>query len=151
MAKGIIKPGRVVILLSGRFAGKKAVVVKNYDEGTKKGRRFPHALVAGIYKAPKKITKRMGAVKQASRMKIRPFIKTINYSHFIPTRYIVAGEIEPKNVAVIEEKDKAKLIEKKRNMLKEVKKLFEDKYKELPAIKSEKSSHVNYFFKKLNF
>jgi len=29
------KTGRVVILTSGRFAGQKAVVAKNYEDGTK--------------------------------------------------------------------------------------------------------------------
>jgi len=29
------KSGRVVILTSGRFAGKKAIVAKNYEDGTK--------------------------------------------------------------------------------------------------------------------
>ena len=151
MAKGIIKPGRVVILLNGRFAGKKAIVIKNNDEGVKKGRRFPHALVAGIYKAPKQITKKMGKGKIALRMKIRPFIKVANYSHLMPTRYVVSGEIEPKNVAIIEENDKKESIKKKVAMLKEVKALFEDKYKALPTIRNEKLSHVDFFFKKLNF
>lgn len=30
----ILKPGRVVILLNGRFAGRKGVVVKSYDDGS---------------------------------------------------------------------------------------------------------------------
>lgn len=30
-----IKAGRVVICLQGRYAGKKAVVVKTFDEGSK--------------------------------------------------------------------------------------------------------------------
>ena len=42
-----MKAGRVVILLAGRRAGKKAVIVKQFDEG-KKGKAFPHALVAGV-------------------------------------------------------------------------------------------------------
>jgi len=29
------KSGRVVIMTSGRFAGKKAIVAKNYEDGTK--------------------------------------------------------------------------------------------------------------------
>ena len=29
------KTGRVVIVTSGRFAGKKAIVAKNYEDGTK--------------------------------------------------------------------------------------------------------------------
>jgi large subunit ribosomal protein L27e len=151
MAKGIMKPGRVVLLLNGRFAGKKAIIVRNFDEGQKKGRKFPHALVAGLYKAPKKITKRMGKKRIVNRMKVRPFIKVANYAHLMPTRYMVTGELDPKNVALIEEDDKKKCIEKKRQMLKEVKALFEEKYKALPTIKNEKSSHVDFFFRKLNF
>jgi large subunit ribosomal protein L27e len=42
-----IKPGKVVILLAGRYAGKKAIVVKTFDDGTK-DHEFSHALVAGI-------------------------------------------------------------------------------------------------------
>jgi len=51
MTKKIMKAGRVVILLAGRRAGKKAVIVKPFEDG-KKGKAFPHALVAGIEKAP---------------------------------------------------------------------------------------------------
>ncbi len=42
-----IKPGKVVIVTAGRFAGKKAIVVKTFDDGTKE-REFAHALIAGI-------------------------------------------------------------------------------------------------------
>lgn len=34
-----------MVLLAGRFAGKKAVVVKSYDEGSN-DKKFPHALGA---------------------------------------------------------------------------------------------------------
>jgi large subunit ribosomal protein L27e len=43
----IMKAGKVVLLLSGRFAGRKAIVVKPSDEGTS-DKPFSHALVAGI-------------------------------------------------------------------------------------------------------
>lgn len=39
---GIIKSGKVVVILQGRYAGKKAVVVKSYEEGTTE-RKFSHA------------------------------------------------------------------------------------------------------------
>lgn len=45
----IMKPGRVVIVLSGRYAGRKAVVVKSYDEGSS-DRPYGHAMIAGIDK-----------------------------------------------------------------------------------------------------
>jgi len=37
----------VVILLNGRHAGKKAIVVKTFEDGTK-DREFGHCLIAGI-------------------------------------------------------------------------------------------------------
>ena len=42
-----LKPGKVVLVLNGRFAGRKAVIVKNYDEGGA-DKPYGHALVAGI-------------------------------------------------------------------------------------------------------
>jgi len=35
-----MKPGRIVILLAGRHAGKKAIIVKQYDDGKKVGTTF---------------------------------------------------------------------------------------------------------------
>ena len=61
-------------MLSGRQAGKKVVVIKQLDEGTKE-RPYPHAIVAGIERYPLKVTKRMGSKKLAKRSKVKPFIK----------------------------------------------------------------------------
>lgn len=81
----ILKPGRVVILLGGRFAGRKAIVVKAYDEGTQ-DRPYPHALVAGIDRYPKKVTKTMTKKAIAKRSTIRPFVKVQTYANLLPTR-----------------------------------------------------------------
>lgn len=70
----VYKPGKVAIILQGRQAGKKAVVIKQLDEGTKE-RPYPHAIVAGIERYPRKVTKRMGAKTLAKRSKVKPFIK----------------------------------------------------------------------------
>lgn len=43
----IVKPGKVAVVLQGRQAGKKVVVIQQRDEGTKE-RPYPHAIVAGI-------------------------------------------------------------------------------------------------------
>ena len=61
-------------MLAGRQAGKKVVVIKQLDDGTK-ARPYPHAIVAGIERYPLKVTKRMGAKKLAKRSKVKPFIK----------------------------------------------------------------------------
>ena len=86
-----MKPGRVVILLAGRRAGKKAVIVKQFDEG-KKGKQFPHALVAGVERAPLRVAKRMSKNKIKRRSVLKPFAKIVNYNHILPTRFQVTGE-----------------------------------------------------------
>ncbi|CDK28902.1 unnamed protein product [Kuraishia capsulata CBS 1993] len=74
------------VVVRGRFAGKKVVIVKPHDDGTK-AHPFPHAIVAGVERQPLKVTKGMGAKKVAKRTKIKPFVKLVNYNHLMPTRY----------------------------------------------------------------
>ena len=71
----------VVLVLSGRYAGRKAVIIKPNDEGTS-DKPFGHALIAGVDQYPRKVTKRMGKKKMAKRSKIKPFLKvpSINFS-----------------------------------------------------------------------
>ncbi|CAG8566728.1 9955_t:CDS:1, partial [Racocetra fulgida] len=92
-----LKPGKVAIILSGRFAGKKVVIVKNVDDGTKE-RQYAHAIVAGIERYPLKVTKRMSQKRIAKRSRIKPFIKVINYKHLMPTRYTFELEDIKQNV-----------------------------------------------------
>ena len=80
-----LKPGKVVIVLNGRYAGKKAVIVKANDEGTSE-RPYGHALVAGVSKYPLKIKKSMGKKKQARRSRVKPFVRVVNFNHLMPTR-----------------------------------------------------------------
>nr|CAJ17395.1 ribosomal protein L27e [Timarcha balearica] len=84
----IMKSGKVVLVLGGRYAGRKAVVIKNYDDGTA-DKQYGHALVAGIDRYPRKIHKRMGKGKMHKRSKIKSFVKILNYNHLMPTRYSV--------------------------------------------------------------
>merc|ERR1719365_264998 len=83
-----MKSGKVVLVLSGRYAGRKAVIIKPNDEGTS-DKPFGHALIAGVDQYPRKVTKRMGKKKMAKRSKIKPFLKVANYNHMMPTRYTV--------------------------------------------------------------
>ena len=51
------RPGKVVIVLNGRFAGHKGIIIKsNYESG--KDRKYPHCLVVGLSKGPRKATKK---------------------------------------------------------------------------------------------
>lgn len=72
-----MKANKIVLVLSGRYAGKKAVIIKTYDEGTA-GSNFGQALVAGIDRYPRKVHKRMGKKKIHKRSKIKPFLKVRN-------------------------------------------------------------------------
>ncbi|KAJ8985025.1 hypothetical protein NQ317_016936 [Molorchus minor] len=76
----IMKPGKVVLVLGGRYSGRKAVVIKNYDDGTS-DKQYGHALVAGIDRYPRKNTQTNGKRKNAEEV--------LNYNHLMPTRYSV--------------------------------------------------------------
>jgi len=122
MAK-IAKPGKVVIILSGRYSGRKAVILKQSDEGTKE-RPYPHAIVAGVDRYPRKITKRMGAKKVSKRSKVKPFVKAVNYNHIMPTRYALELEALKGSVSAETLKEESQRLDAKKN----VKKVFEQKY-----------------------
>lgn len=68
----------MVILLTGRHAGKKAVIVKASDDGSG-SRPYGHALVVGLDKAPRKVIRKASEAKQAKAAKLRTFIKVVNY------------------------------------------------------------------------
>ena len=78
----IMKAGKVILLLGGRYAGRKAVIVKPSDEGTT-DKPFSHALVAGIDRYPRKVTKKMSKKKVAKRSKIKPFLKVMKRTHTV--------------------------------------------------------------------
>merc|ERR1712110_1232247 len=132
-----IKSGRVVIHTAGKYAGKKAVVVKESNEGTQ-DRLYGHALVAGIDRYPRKVPKSMGKKKIASRNKLKPFIKVVNFNHVMPTRYSVDIPVSKEVV----NKDALKDSTKKRSAKAHVKQAFEERYK---------TGKNKWFFQKLRF
>ncbi|KAJ1986642.1 60S ribosomal protein L27B [Dimargaris cristalligena] len=132
-----IKPGKVVIVLQGRQAGKKAVVIKNVDEGTKE-RPYPHAIVAGIERYPRKVTKRMSAKKVALRSHVKPFIQAVNYNHLMPTRYGLELEDLKDSVDATKLKDPSQ----KQAAKKSLKASFEKRYT---------AGKNRWFFTKLRF
>jgi len=132
-----MKSGKVVLILAGRFAGRKAIIVKPSEEGSN-DKRFPHALVAGIERYPKKITKKMTQKRINLRSKIKPFLKVINYNHVMPTRYVVDIPFDKANL----NKECLKDPKKKKGMKMKVKTSFEERYK---------SGKSKWFFQKLKF
>ena len=126
-----MQPGRVVILLAGRRAGKKAVIVKANDNDKKKGKNFGYALVAGVERYPLKVTKRM--VKNKNKMKrrtsLKPFVKQVNYNHLLPTRFRVTGEFakEGAELKSVVTEEKLNSAEAKKALKKEVKAIFVDR------------------------
>ncbi|KAF9142690.1 hypothetical protein BGX30_002370 [Mortierella sp. GBA39] len=121
----------VVVILNGRYAGKKAVV------GSKE-RGYGHAIVAGVERYPLKITKNMGKKRIAKRSKVKPFIKVINYNHMMPTRY----GLELENLKSVLTVDSFKEPSQREEAKKAIKKLFEERYN---------SGKNKWFFSKLRF
>lgn len=153
-----MKSGKVVIVLRGRYAGRKAIIVKAFEAGTST-HKFPHALVVGIDKYPKKVTKSMTKARVDKRSKIKPFIKLINYNHLMPTRY--QADIDLKKFKSVTEEGTIdatldeELVsnpERKKKAQEAVKKVLEEAYRNQANRKSSKATEaVQFFYKKLRF
>eukprot|EP00490_Sorites_sp_Unknown_P027627 CAMPEP_0114659090 /NCGR_PEP_ID=MMETSP0191-20121206/17070_1 /TAXON_ID=126664 /ORGANISM="Sorites sp." /LENGTH=147 /DNA_ID=CAMNT_0001883105 /DNA_START=66 /DNA_END=509 /DNA_ORIENTATION=- len=143
-----LKAGRVVVMLQGRYAGKKAVVVKAFDDGSKV-RPFGHCLVAGINRAPLKVTRKMSNKKVTKRTKIKPFVKYVNYNHIMPTRYQVPNELSPATLVTDQQMDTP---DGRKDARKFAKSLFQEKFATPPPDKAGRpSKDVLYLRKKLRF
>ncbi|KAE8790982.1 60S ribosomal protein L27-3 [Hordeum vulgare] len=69
-----LKPGKAVILLQGRYTGKKAVIVRVFEEGTR-DRPYGHCLVAGLDNYPKKVICKDSAKKTTKKSRVKVFLK----------------------------------------------------------------------------
>ena len=94
-------------MLNGRYAGKKAIIMRtNYENS--KDKKFPHCLVVGLSKTPRRVTKaslkkleekvkrietkenanKEVVTERLARLKrMGVFIKTYNMTHLLATRY----------------------------------------------------------------
>merc|ERR1712133_342519 len=133
----ILKSGKVVLVLSGRYAGRKAVIIKPNEEGTS-DMPFGHALIAGVDQYPRKVTKRMGKKKMAKRSKTKPFLKVANYNHLMPSRYNLDIAFDKANL----NKEVLKDPMKKKKARQSVRIKFESRHKE---------GKNRWFFQKLRF
>lgn len=83
-------------MLAGRFAGKKAILLRSNEDSVKvrpirsinswKDKKFGHGLVVGIQRYPRKVHQRMSAKKIAKRSCLKSFVKFVNLNHIMPTR-----------------------------------------------------------------
>ncbi|GAB4854763.1 60S ribosomal protein L27-3 [Ancistrocladus abbreviatus] len=118
-----LKPGKAVIILQGRYAGRKAVIVRSFDEGTRE-RPYGHCLVAGIAKYPKKVIRKDSAKKTAKKSRVKCFVKLVNYNHIMPTRYTL--DVDLKDIVTA---DALQSRDKKVTAAKETKSRFEERFK----------------------
>jgi large subunit ribosomal protein L27e len=130
------KPGKVVLVLNGRYAGHKGIIIRSNYESVK-DRKYPHCLVVGLAKGPRKPTKKNIAKLQDRIKKLEAskekndqvkllksfgvFIKTYNMSHLLATRYTVKEDF-----GITKSMEKLDNLEKK---VKEDKDLIEKKEK----------------------
>merc|ERR1712150_235790 len=124
MGGKILKQGKVVLVLGGKYAGRKAIVVKDVQEGSN-DRPYGHCLVVGVDRYPRLVNKRMGKTKISRRSKIKPFVKVYNFNHLMPTRYSVDLNI-PKTVA---NKEAIKDPADKKKAVNATRRLMEERYK----------------------
>jgi large subunit ribosomal protein L27e len=99
------------------------VIIQPLDTGSK-SHPFPHALVAGIERYPSSVTRRMSKTRQQKRSKVKPFIKTINYNHLMPTRYT----LELEGLKGVLTNDTFKEVSQREDAKKTVKKALEERY-----------------------
>ncbi|XP_027345981.1 60S ribosomal protein L27 [Abrus precatorius] len=131
-----LKTNKAVIVLQGRYAGRKAVIVRTFDDGTRE-RPYGHCLVAGIKKYPSKVIKKDSAKKTAKKSRVKAFMKLVNYQHLMPTRYTLDVDLKD---AVTPDALASK--DKKVTALKETKKRLEERFK---------TGKNRWFFTKLRF
>ena len=82
-----LKAGKVVVILSGKYAGKKAFIVKVNEEGDSKY-KFPYAVVCRLKRGPRKVLTSMSEKKVQKRTTMKVFTKVLNLQHFMPTRFV---------------------------------------------------------------
>ena len=87
----------------------------------------------------------MSKKKVEKRTKVKPFVKAVNFNHLMPTRYAVDFELKK----VVD--DSALAAEKRVDVRKQIKKIFEEKYRNQTAKTEKKTAGVQYFFTKLRF
>jgi large subunit ribosomal protein L27e len=155
-----MKAGRVVVMLNGRYAGCKAVVLKVIElpDGPKVKGFKSKLIVCGLAEAPKPVTKKVlkanekleGAAKEAAdkkvlaRQSLKTFVKVVNVTHVMPTRYTneLHEDLSGANEELLKEKANRQELRKK------FKEKLVAKYKNLGTMADGKvQRNTHYFFK----
>jgi len=80
------KIGRIILILNGRHAGKKGIIVENEIQSKNE---FSNSLtVLGLKNIPKRVCRKKNN-HGGKTTKIKVFFKSINKNHILPTRYFV--------------------------------------------------------------
>ena len=150
----------MVVVLAGRYAGKKAIIVKTFDDGHGE-RKFGHCIVAGLERAPKKVTRSMGQKKVKARINMKPFVRAVNFNHILPTRYQVDFDLKKLAMKGADGKegetinlDETTLKDKSTRDIarKALKSVFREGYDAFDAKKEGKGKvGEHYFYQKLRF
>lgn len=104
-------------------------------------------VVAGIARNLRTVKRRINKKKFIKKTGVKPFLKTVNQNHVIPTRFIVNDfdfkELKEDTLKSAEGRDAAK---------KDIRKRFSETYRNLPNPKTnEKAHNVRFFFSRLRF
>ena len=154
------KPGKVVVVLNGKNAGAKGIIVKSNYDSTKE-RKYPHCLVVGLSKGPRKPTKRNLAKLQDKIKKLEAskdsndklnslksfgiFIKQYNMSHLLATRYTVKEDFGiTKTLDKLENLEK-KVKEDKAQIEAKEKSKKEETAKDLESLKTKLGNDLNEY------
>ena len=155
------KPGKVVLVLNGRYAGKKGIIIKSNYESVR-DRKYPHCIVVGLSKGPRKPTKKNIAKLQARLKKLESakdssekinslksfgvFIKTYNMSHLLATRYQVKEDFGvPKILEKLDNLEKQVKEDKAALDAKEKAKKDEQAQKDLEALKTKYGNDLDEY------
>ena len=147
-----------MVVLNGRNAGSKGIIVKSNYENTK-DKKYPHCVVVGLSKGPRKPTKKNIAKLQARIRKLESqsdvtdrlnalksfgvFIKTYNMSHLLATRYTIKEDFGiQKSIEKLDNLDK-KIKEDKQAI--EAKEKAKKDEKEIEELKSKYGNEVSEY------
>ena len=135
--------GRLVILLKGKYAGRKAVIIDKNEISDMK-RTESYIKIVGIKNFPKKINRNMKNEVKKKKCIVKPFTKVINKKHIFLTRYSLEGvnKLQELDANNLKSNLDYSTLEHNKKKLKSLEGFFTDLYL---------SGKNNWFFRKLKF